>query len=366
MERRHITLIVALILIGAAILYLSQFTPATNYPGVPVAPGNRSAINAEKAKQYPYAKEIAKPSGFINTKNITIGSLVGKEVVLVDFWTYSCINCQRTIPYLNAWYARYHDLGLEIIGVHTPEFLFEHDTGNVQAAVGKFGIRYPVVLDNDYATWSSYNNHYWPADYLIDIDGFIVYQHYGEGDYAATEQEIQQLLRERADALGLKIAIPNTTTVPEGAVAVDFSRIGSPETYFGSNRNQELGNGPQLKPGLRTFTFPENITVNTLYLDGVWNITGEYAECAGKCGIRYRYDAKNVYLVANADRPVAVTVMLDGEPPGATAGQDVQAGTATIQEDRLYGLVSGSDYGVHTLELRIKEPGLRAYTFTFG
>ena len=136
------------------------------------------------------------------------------------------------IPYLNLWYSEYHDQGLEIIGVHTPEFQFEHDINNVRMAVQKFGIQYPVVLDNNYATWDSYGNRYWPEDYLIDIDGFIVYHHIGEGDYNETEAEIQDLLRERAGALGLNISISNTTSVPSDAVAVNFSEVGSPETVL--------------------------------------------------------------------------------------------------------------------------------------
>lgn len=214
MEKKTLALIIAVILIVGAIMYLEQFRPNTSYTGSPVAPGARAAINAEKMQKYEYAKEIAKPSGYINTDNITIASQIGKNVVLVDFWTYSCINCERTIPYLNMWQEKYHDKGLVIIGVHTPEFLFEHDINNVRAAVRKFGIQYPVVLDNDYATWSSYGNHYWPADYLIDIDGFVVYKHFGEGDYEVTEKKIQDLLQERANALGVTLAIPNTPESP--------------------------------------------------------------------------------------------------------------------------------------------------------
>ena len=367
MEKRTIALIVALTLIAAGILYLSQFTPQTvSYTGVPVAPGNRTSVNAEKAKLYPPAREIALPSGYINTRNISIGGLIGKEVILVDFWTYSCINCERTIPYLNMWYDKYHPLGLEIIGVHTPEFLFEHDIPNVRAAVNKFGIRYPVVLDNDYATWASYNNHYWPADYLIDIDGFIVDEHFGEGDYDVTEHKIQDLLRERAAVLGLNVTIPNTTGTPQNTVAVNFSQVGSPETYFGSARNDYLGNGNPHTPGLQVFTAPGVLQPNTLFLNGPWNITGEYAETRGNCSILYQYNAENVYFVASALRPVTVAVKLDGRSLVTGAGADVAGGVATVQDERLYAIVQGTEYGMHILELDVPEPGLRAYTFTFG
>jgi len=366
MENRSIALIVALVLIAGAIIVLSPLSPGRSFAGTPVTPGNRTAINAEKARLYPYAKEIAEPSGFINVENITIGSLVGKEVILVDFWTYSCINCERTIPYLNMWYAKYHAQGLEIIGVHTPEFQFEHDISNVEAAVHKFGIQYPVVLDNNYATWGSYGNQYWPEDYLIDIDGFIVDRHIGEGDYDATEMEIQRLLRERAEALGINVSIADTTGVPADAIAVNFSLVGSPETYFGSGRNQYLGNGRPDVPGQQTLVLPGEVQPDTLYLGGQWNFTDQYAENTGNASVVFRYDAKNVYFVASAGNSTPVRVTLDGEPLTTSAGSDVANSTVTIQAEQLYTLVSGSGYGGHTLELDIPEPGLRAYTFTFG
>src|SRR3989338_3982296 len=158
----------------------------------------------DKASKYESAKEISTPDGFINTDNITIGELVGKKVVLLDIWTYSCINCQRTLPYLKAWHGKYKDKGLVIIGLHTPEFEFEKIYDNVRAAVQKFGITYPVVLDNDYSTWRAYRNQYWPRKYLIDIDGYIAYDHIGEGGYEETERQIQKALEERMTRLGEK------------------------------------------------------------------------------------------------------------------------------------------------------------------
>jgi thiol-disulfide isomerase/thioredoxin len=367
MENKTLALIVAVILIAGAILYLQQFTPNKSYTGTQVTPGNRTAINAEKALKYEYAKEIALPSGFVNVDNITIGSLIGKEVILVDFWTYSCINCERTIPYLNMWYSKYHPYGLEIIGVHTPEFPFEHDITNVRRAVTKFGIRYPVVLDNAYATWGSYGNQYWPADYLIDIDGFVVDKHFGEGDYDVTEQKIRDLLQERADALSLTIVLPNTTGIPADAIAIDYSKVGSPETYFGSGRNQYLANGQQLTVGPQTLVRPATVQLNALYLAGGWNFQNPYAENTGNATIVYQYNAKNVYFVASAVNATAVQILLDGKPVTAdVAGADVTDRTVTVKDERLYTIIEGSDYGQHTLELDIPEPGLRAYTFTFG
>jgi thiol-disulfide isomerase/thioredoxin len=366
MEKKTIILIIALILIAGAIVYLQQFSPDKTYPGTSLAPGNRTAINAEKAQKYPYATEIAEPSGFVNVDNITIRSLIGKKVILVDFWTYSCINCVRTIPYLNSWYTKYHDQGLEIIGVHSPEFQFEHDINNVRAAVKKYDIQYPVVLDNNLATWSAYQNQYWPEEYLIDIDGFIVERNIGEGNYDTTEMEIQNLLKERADALGIRVNISNTTGIPANNINIDYSSVGSPETYFGSARNEYLANGKQGTNGLQTFVRPVTPLLNALYLVGPWNFSGQYAGTAGNGSIIFHYNAKNVYLVASADNATPVRILLDGKPITDSAGSDVSGGIAMIRDNQLYNIVQGSDYGEHILELDIPQPGLRAYTFTFG
>jgi len=302
----------------------------------------------------------------VNVDNITIGSLIGKEVILVDFWTYSCINCERTIPYLNLWYTKYHPLGLEIIGVHTPEFQFEHDINNVRMAVQKFGIQYPVVLDNDYATWDSYGNQYWPEDYLIDIDGFIVSKNIGEGNYNETETEIQYLLRERASALNLTLNIPNSTSVPTDVVQINYGEVQSPETYFGAARNEYLANGKPGTAGNLTLVIPQSLQSNALYLGGSWFFADQYATNTGNASVMYRYNAKNVYLVASADTPVQVYVKLDGQPVTNSPGSDVIDGIVTVQANQLYTLVQGTDYGTHTLELDIPSPGLKAYTFTFG
>ena len=209
MKTKTITLILVLIAIASAITYLESLKPVRISPQEAVirpnvAAGNLSnaaqeerILNRDKLAKYPFAKEIVNPSGYINTDKITVSELIGKKVILIDFWTYSCINCQRTIPYLNSWYEKYGDKGLEIIGVHTPEFLFEQKYENVLAAVNKFGVKYPVVMDNNYSTWTAYGNLYWPHKYLIDIDGFIVYDHIGEGAYDEAEQKIQELLQER-------------------------------------------------------------------------------------------------------------------------------------------------------------------------
>lgn len=323
----------------------------------------------EKALVYKKAPELVQPDGYINTggQPITIGQFKGKKVVLIDIWTYSCINCQRTLPYIKAWYAKYKDQGLEIIGVHTPEFAFEHVYQNVAAAVQQFGIAYPVVLDNEYRTWNAFGNQFWPRKYLIDIDGYIVYDHAGEGNYDETEKAIQAALAERAHRLGTDM--PATTTSRVQATTVDDTQLGSPETYFGAARNEFLADGTQGKIGQQVLEMTNSRYPNALYLSGTWNFAQEYASTV-RAGARiaYIYKAKNVYFVASADTPVKIKVTRDGgQPLGAARGADVDAnGEAVISTSRLYHLIGDSDYGVHTLEIEIESPGLQAYTFTFG
>lgn len=321
----------------------------------------------EKAKKYPRAKEIVNLAGFINTDTITVSELVGKKVILIDFWTYSCINCQRTTPYLNAWYKKYKDQGFVIIGVHTPEFAFEKVYKNVEQAVSQFGIQYPVVLDNDYATWNAYKNRYWPRKYLIDIDGFIVYDHIGEGGYEETEKKIQELLDERMVAFDMKESVDKEISKPEGIASIDFSKVRSPEIYFGALRNTYLGNGKSGATGIQTLGEPTGIKTNILYLAGDWDFQGEFAENKNtNAKIIFRYQAKDVYLVATAEEGVTMQILRDGKPLGNEAGRDVLNGRVTIKEDRLYKLIEDSDYGEHTLEIIIENPGLRAFAFTFG
>lgn len=319
-----------------------------------------------KPAMYEKAIELVAPNGYINTggEPIHIGDLIGKKVILLDIWTYSCINCQRTIPYLKDWYQKYENQGLEIIGVHTPEFGFEKVQENVEDAVAGFGIRWPVILDNDYLTWTAYGNQYWPRKYLIDIDGFIVYDHIGEGAYAETEAQIQRALKERALKLGLGVQdMPAPTASDEKRI------VRSPEIYFGAWRNEYLGNGEPLTEGVSTFTIPERVKSNTVYFGGTWDIKHEYAtNTSAGAKIHFLYGAKDVYMVGSADAPVRIRITRDGgASPGEERGADVSSeGIVTVQEDRLYKLIESDAYGEHTLEIEILSPGLKAYTFTFG
>lgn len=385
--KKIILTIVAVLIVGAIVLINAKkaphigrgdapdvmVTPITSASTDPSSSGamtqqDRTAVLAAKAKEYSKAKELYKPSGFINSPAFKLSDLAGKKVVLVDFWTYSCINCQRTIPYLNAWYQKYKDAGLVIVGVHTPEFDFEKDQGNVAAAVANAGIKYPVVLDNDMGTWNAYGNQYWPHEYLIDIDGYVVHDKIGEGGYAETEKAIQSALAERNAVLGITTAVPTGTVSPSDVVTLNDRGVQSPETYFGAERNEYLGNGARGKIMNQALTIPKDTIPNMLYLDGAWNFQYEYAETtAAIAHIQYSYNAKHVYMVASAKAPVKLKITRDGQPLGANAGKDVAAdGTVTIQANRLYDLVDGTDYGAHTIQIEVEGAGLDAYTFTFG
>ncbi len=327
-----------------------------------------SATLAEKMAKYHLAPELAGIDSYLNTdgKPITLAQYRGKNVVLVDFWTYSCINCQRTLPYLTSWYAKYKDKGLVIVGVHTPEFSFEHVAANVSDALKKFGITYPVVLDNNYKTWNGFANQYWPREYLIDIDGFVVHDHIGEGEYDVTEKAIQAALMERAERMNASTTAITTAVVPN-IPSSNAQIVGSPETYFGYARNEYLGNGTAGKGGTQTFTLPVTPSINKLYLGGSWNMQSEYASAEDGDTVVYNYNAGDVYFVASGDTAVTVDVLRDGVPVGTFAGSDVdpKTSTVTIHEERLYRLIHGS-LGTHTLELKIHGSGLKAYTFTFG
>ncbi len=318
-----------------------------------------------KSAMYKRAIELVAPDGYINTsgEKITLGELIGEKIVLLDIWTYSCINCIRTIPYLRDWYEKYSDSGFEIIGIHTPEFAFEKVQANVEKAVREYQIRWPVILDNNYQTWTAYGNNYWPRKYLVDIDGYIIYDHIGEGAYAETEAQIQRALHERAIRLGMAFE-----EMKEPEVSETQRTVRSPEVYFGAWRNDLLGNGDPRVRGERAFALPSRFAANTLYFGGKWNIEQEYAVNTGApAQIRFLYGSKDVFMVASADSPVRLRITRDGQPLGAAAGSDVSdSGIVTVQEDRLYRLVEDSGYGEHTLEIEVLDPGLKAYTFTFG
>ncbi|MEI7510768.1 MAG: redoxin family protein [Candidatus Peregrinibacteria bacterium] len=300
--------------------------------------------------------EVSSIDGYINTSGqpITFESLHGK-VVLLDIWTYTCINCQRTLPYINDWYAKYHTQGFEVVGLHTPEFGFEKVQSNVEEAVKKFQIHYPVLLDNDYSTWNALGNRYWPRKYLIDEYGYIIYDHIGEGGYEETEMAIQEALKNRAAKMGEKVSLGNIAT-PSNAIMVDPGKVKSPEVYFGSARNTYLGNGKSGVAGNQSFSLPPKFDSNKLYLDGKWNMESEYAENTGPASVVFPYDAKVVNIVAGSEKGVDIEVYQD----------DALVKKVHIKGQQLYPLIEGASYGQHTLRIKIPTAGLQAFTFTFG
>ena len=340
---------------------------------------DKNARTAQKALQYQPAKEITTPDGFINypkagvdqNEPFTLQDFIGKKVILVEFWTYSCINCQRVIPYLNEWYKEYEDDGLVIVGIHTPEFDFEKDFGNVKRAVEKYGITWPVVLDNDYSTWTAYMNRYWPRKYLIDIDGYVVYDHIGEGGYDETEQEIVKLLNERKQVLGEAGTVMVKGGEPDDMQLIDSEKIGTPETYLGSARIQYLINLPNRSclEGSCTYSFSNLEDFQGYELMGAWKLSNETANLESDTGaIRIAFTASKVNLVAGSDAPVRAKVLVDGVPVTSTnAGSDVKDGIVTFSEHDLYNLVDlHGDYGSHVLEIQFLDAGVAAFAFTFG
>ncbi len=356
---RYGLLAIAVLLIGGGIWWLSNYQKVMGTGSI-TKTSVASETKEDKAKKYPPAIELVPGGDFINSEPFALKDLIGKKIILLDFWTYSCINCQRTSPYLTSWYSKYKDQGFVIVGVHTPEFEFEKKYENVVAATKRFGIAYPVVQDNDYGTWRAYGNQYWPRHYLIDIDGYIVEDHIGEGGYEKTEAKIQELLAEKMARLGEsgKVDMPLTKEIA-------VPRAGSPETYFGSLRNQYLGNGTPGKTGVASFAAPASPSANTLYLDGKWNIAPEYAENNGVAKIIYRYKAQNVYLVMSSEAGATAQILLDGKPINIP-GIDVKNGKVNIKEERLYTLVSGKAVEEHILEIIIDTGSIKAYAFTFG
>ncbi|MGF6282470.1 cytochrome c biogenesis protein DipZ [Pseudomonas silensiensis] len=307
---------------------------------------------------------------WLNSPPLTAQALKGK-VVLVDFWTYSCINCLRTLPYVKAWAEKYRDQGLVVIGVHAPEFAFERDVGNVTKAMKDLGINYPVAIDNDFKVWRAFNNQYWPAHYFADAQGRIRYHHFGEGEYAESERVIQQLLREAGAA---KVADGLINASAEGVqLAPDMNEVQSPETYVGYQRAEHFVPETSLVPDkVSAYSAPSQLALNDWSLAGQWNVGSERATSSAPASrIVYRFHARDLHLVLGPGtdgKPVRFKVLIDGKVPGDAHGTDVAPdGSGSVTEQRLYQLVRQTG-GVtdRTFSIEFLDSGVSAYAFTFG
>lgn len=313
---------------------------------------------------------------WLNSPPLTREGLRGK-VVLVDFWTYSCINCLRALPYVQAWAQKYKDHGLVVIGVHAPEFAFEKVPDNVRRAVRDLGVTYPVALDNNYAIWQGFNNQYWPAHYFIDGQGRIRHHHFGEGEYDRSEKVIRQLLREAgATDLPGGFVDPRAQGVQAAAGADDAAR--SPETYLGYGRGSNFAAGPVQPDEPANYVTPFPLSLNRWGFDGRWIIGEEKSTLLTAGGkLTFRFHARDVHLVLGPaepgpdgkPRPVRFRVSLDGQPPGDNRGMDIDAaGLGTVTGQRLYQLLRLKPGATqdHTFTIQFVDPGVQAFAFTFG
>jgi cytochrome c biogenesis protein CcdA/thiol-disulfide isomerase/thioredoxin len=304
---------------------------------------------------YP-APAIQGITAWINSQPLQLSQLKNK-VVLIDFWAYSCINCIRTMPYLKDWYAKYHDKGFVIIGVHAPEFEFERDYNNVKNSAEKNGLTYPIALDNNFITWQNYNNRYWPAHYLIDKQGNVVYQHFGEGNYDITENNIRYLL-------GLN------ATIPTQAEQQTESWSQTPETYLGYDRADSFSSPESMaKDTVKHYTFPTVLNDNDWALNGEWNILSQrIVSQAPNAAIKIRFVAKKVFVVMGSatGKSIPVKVTLNGEAVVNEKGKDVNNGMMQVDQHTLYEAIVLKTPQTGVLELTALAPGLEIYTFTFG
>jgi thiol-disulfide isomerase/thioredoxin len=308
---------------------------------------SRSVLNVQPVA----APQFSGLTNWINSKPLQLSQLKGK-VVLVDFWTYSCINCIRSIPYVEKWYQTYKNDGLVVVGVNTPEFAFEHNPNNVAAAVSKDGITYPVALDNNYDTWNAYNNNSWPADYLIDKEGNIRYISLGEGEYNITEEAIQQLL-----------GINKALVTPSSNISVNQQQTA--ETYLGPYRENAYVGPTNYQQGNISFTSESNLNPSQWTLSGRWDISSQYITSASQAStISINIASKYVYLVAGSSEPITATVRLPSNLNGQY-GTDDPGGQLTIDGSRLYNIASFNTFSGGVISITVP-PGISLYTFTFG
>ncbi len=353
-------------IVGIASLVLGQYETDSFQSGtIQTDDGMRLAdIDKSGLKRSPGIVGIEQ---YVNTTPEELEELTRDRVVLYDIWTYSCINCVRTLPYITAWDEKYSDEGLVIIGVHTPEFEFEKELHNVELAVSKHGIKYPVVLDNDWETWKAFENRYWPRKYIADHEGYIRYDHIGEGGYAETERVIQQLLEERAVSLGLNVASASSLVDLQ---EFEHTRYRTPELYFGYELafgRSQLGNPEGFRPHEQVaYTVAGPMEQHRFYMEGTWENNPDHMRLvSGEGAVHLPYVAKQVNIVAAGQGKLQV--LLDGEPvPEEIAGSDIRDGMLVLDGPALYNLVEGEASEEHVIQIVVGEAGFEMYTFTFG
>jgi thiol-disulfide isomerase/thioredoxin len=344
----------------------SQLTLADDapMPDMGGGPGARRLPTSNDKERF-----MPERTAWLNSAPLTNGSLRGK-VVLVDFWTYSCINSLRNLPYIQAWAAKYKDAGLVVIGVHTPEFAFEKVPANVARAVRELKVPFPVPIDSNYRIWQAFNNEYWPADYFIDGKGRIRHHHFGEGDYGESERVIQQLLKDNG-ATGVSASTVRISA--DGIEAPPSNDIASPETYLGYRRGERLASPEQLaQDAPKVYSPPASPALNQWGFSGSWNVGAESAVLQPAPGkIVFRFHARDLNLVlgpAKNGTPVRYKVKLDGTAPSRDFGVDsAPDGTGALREPRLYQLIrQKGQIQDRTFEIEFLDPGVHAYVFTFG
>ena len=357
----------AIIAVGLGILGMALTTLDQEVQSTTTFTETNPLIEIDKSgfKKTPKLVGIA---NYLNTTPEGLKKEMEGKVILYDIWTYSCINCIRTLPYITAWDDKYSDQGLLIIGIHSPEFEFEKDPKNVQIAINKYGIEYPVVLDNDMETWKAFENRYWPRKYIADHEGYIRYDHIGEGGYRETEKVIQKLLEERDVSLGVQTS---TTSSLVDIEEFQHSLFRTPELYFGyyfaQNRNQ-LGSEEGFQPGKTvTYSEPDKINLHNFYPIGKWNNNKENMQLVSDIGIiKLQYNAKEVNIVT--ENNAILKIFLDGEPlPENYTGSDITSGNELVtSEAKLYNIISSTDSASHLLEIEIQGSGFQVFAFTFG
>jgi thiol-disulfide isomerase/thioredoxin len=338
-------------------------------------PGGPVVLTASAAESHPILPnegplpDLGGAVAWLNSSPLNDKSLRGK-VVLVNFWTYSCINSLRELPYIASWAAKYKDSGLVVIGAHAPEFGFEKERSNVENAVRELKIAFPVAIDSNHAIWQAFHNEYWPADYLIDGRGRIRYHHFGEGDYSGSEDAIQTLLRENG-ATGLNGSAVSISA--EGVEAPPSEDIQSPETYVGYDRAEHFASRERLdQDSRRTYSSPATLSLNQWGLAGPWTVAAEKASLQAAPGkIVFRFHARDLHMVlgpAKDGKPIRFRVKLDGAVPGADSGVDSAAdGSGEVREPRLYQLIrQRGQIQDRTFEIEFLDPGVQAFSFTFG